>query len=243
MPALREFARVLGDVVFPPLCVHCRGLVGAGPFRHVCGACSAHIDFAGPPHCPLCGHPFAGVVEGGRRCVHCAGLDPAFQEGRTAVLFRGPARSLLIELKYRGGLYVLEDIEAIFRQSPWVLEIARGALLVPVPLHARKLRERGFNQSELIAEALARAAGGGARPAAILRRVEDTPSQTAFGRAGRGNNLKNAFALARGAALTSSRRHVIVDDVFTTGSTINGCARVLRLAGCLNVEVVTFCHG
>jgi predicted amidophosphoribosyltransferase len=99
------------------------------------------------------------------------------------VLFRGPARSLLIELKYRGGLYVLEDIEAIFRQSPWVLEIARGALLVPVPLHARKLRERGFNQSELIAEALARAAGGGARPAAILRRVEDTPSQTAFGRA------------------------------------------------------------
>jgi ComF family protein len=152
-------------------------------------------------------------------------------------------RSLLIELKYRRGWHVLEDLELMLRRSPGVLEYARGAVLVPVPLHPRKRRERGYNQSELIAGALARAAGSGARVELALRRVEDTPTQTAFGRQARRNNLKNAFALARGAGLNPGRRHVLVDDVFTTGSTINACALALRRAGCLKIEVVTLCHG
>ena len=243
VPALRSIARGLGDVVFPPVCVHCRGLVEGGPYRHLCESCAEKIDFVIRPHCQTCGHPFAGIVEGWRQCPHCVGLNPAYRDGCTALLFKGPARSLLIELKYRGGLHLIGDVEALFRRSPGPLASAFGAVLVPVPLHPRKLRERGYNQSELLAEALARAAGGGACVSGVLRRLEDTPSQTALGRSERRNNLKNAFALARRAAFDSSRRHVIVDDVFTTGSTINGCALVLRRAGCLNLSAVTFCHG
>jgi ComF family protein len=235
--------RALGDVVFPPVCVHCRGLVELGGFRHVCERCAAEIDYVHPPHCSTCGHPYSGAVEAERQCPHCVGLKPAFDAGCTAVLFQGPARSLLIELKYRRGWHVLEDMEEIFRRSPDALEHARGAVLVPVPLHPRKHRERGYNQSELLAGALARAAGGGACVKLALRRVEDTPSQTGFGRNARRNNLKNAFALAPGAGLNPIRRHVLVDDVFTTGSTVNSCARTLRRSGCLNLTVVTFCHG
>ena len=238
-----ELIQGVADVVFPPVCVHCGGLVGPGSYRHVCPACASQIDFVLPPHCSLCGHPFSGAMEGTRECPHCRGLRPAYDSGCTAALFRGPVRALVIDLKYRGGWHLLGDAEEIFGRCPEALERARGSVLVPVPLHPRKLRERGFNQSELLAGALARRARGGARVDSLLRRLEDTPSQTSFGRRERQLNLKNAFALAPRASLNPALRHVLVDDVFTTGSTINSCARALRRAGCPNLDVVTLSHG
>lgn len=245
---VRRLAAGLGDVVFPPSCLHCGGLVepadaGEAGFRHLCAACAARIEYVAPPHCRTCGHPFYGAVEGERTCPHCLGLAPAFQEGRTAVVFKGPARALVLELKYHRGLHVLHDFEGIFRRSPNVLEFVAGAVLVPVPLHARKLRERGYNQAQLLAESLARAAGGATTTAGLLRRVVDTETQTAFDRRARAANLKNAFALAAGAAINPASRYILVDDVFTTGSTLNSCARTLRRAGALNLGVVTFGHG
>jgi len=242
--AIAKLARGLGDVVFPPECVHCHGLIpDDGAYRHLCAACARQLDFVQAPHCTTCGHPYYGEMAGERMCPHCEGLVPEFGEGRTAVLFKGPARSLVIELKYHRGLYALADMEAIFRRSPHLLEFARGSVLVPVPLHPRKLRERGYNQSALLAERLARAAGGGTRVESLLRRVLDTQTQTAFDRRTRQANLKNAFALARGAGLNPALHYILVDDVFTTGSTLNSCARSLRGAGCLNLDVVTFGHG
>ncbi len=256
---LRRLMRGVSDVFFPPSCVHCRGLVeqaragargeseagatGSGEFRHLCVKCVGQLDFVLPPHCTTCGSPFYGEVEGERVCPHCAGLHPAFREGRTAVLFKGPARALVIELKYHRGLHVLADMEAVFRRAAHVCELARGAVVVPVPLHARKLRERGYNQAALLAKILARVAGGGARVEPALRRVEDTATQTAFDRRTRMANLKNAFALAPGTIINPDLHYVLVDDVFTTGSTLNSCARALRHAGALNLDVITFGHG
>jgi ComF family protein len=249
MDTLRELARGFSDVVFPPVCVHCRELVetnddpSPSAFRHLCARCILQLEYVRPPHCTTCGHPFFGIVEGERICPHCEGLDPAFREGRTAVLFKGPARSLVIELKYHKGLHVLSDMEEIFRRSPHVMEQVRGAVLVPVPLHPRKARERGYNQAELLALTLARAAGGAATIERLLHRDVDTATQTAFDRRTRLGNLKNAFALAKTAALNPALHFILVDDVFTTGSTLNSCARALRRAGGVNVDVVTFGHG
>jgi ComF family protein len=249
MSSLRKFVRGCADVVFPPNCVHCTALVETDgtvegrAFRHLCSRCAAQLDYVRPPHCTTCGHPFYGVVEAARVCPKCEGLDPAFGEGRTAVLFKGPARALVLELKYHRGLHVLEDMAEILRRSTHVLEAVRGARLVPVPLHPRKARERGYNQAILLATALAEVAGEGTRVESLLRRAADTQSQTAFDRRTRIANLKNAFALARGASLNPSLHYILVDDVFTTGSTLNSCARTLRRAGALNVDVVTFGHG
>jgi ComF family protein len=244
-----DLLRGLSDVVFPPSCVHCRGLVendrtsDAHAFRHLCGRCVAQLDYVRPPHCTTCGHPFHGIVEGERMCVKCEGLDPAFREGRTAVLFKGPARALVIELKYHRGLHVLDDMTEIFRRCSHLMESVRGATLVPVPLHPRKARERGYNQAILLAQTLARAAGGATHVEPLLRRVVDTGTQTALDRRTRMANLKNAFALAPRAALNPALHYILVDDVFTTGSTLNSCARTLRRAGALNIDVVTFGHG
>ncbi len=240
---LRDALRGAAEVVFPPSCVACHGLVDTGEFRHVCATCAEDFDFVVAPTCVTCGHPFYGEVEGERMCPHCEGLHPAFREGRTAVLFKGPARALMIELKYHRGLHVLADVEAVFRRSPRVLELVRDRVLVPVPLHPRKARERGYNQSALIAETLVRVAGGQTRIEALLSRETDTKTQTAFDRQTRRTNLKNAFALAPGAVITPALNYTLIDDVFTTGSTLNSCAGVLRRAGALNLDVVTFGHG
>lgn len=241
---LEDLVRGLGDVVFPPICVSCRKLVpGEAEFRHLCRRCSDQLDYVAAPHCSTCGHPFYGVVEGERMCPHCEGLAPAFREGRTAVVLKGPARALIHELKYHSGLHVLADIEQVFRRVPQLIELARGATLVPVPLHSRKQRERGFNQSELIAQALARAADGRAVVRRMLRRTVDTVSQTRHDRRTRRANLKNAFALASGGVISPDHHYILVDDVFTTGSTLNSCAQTIRRAGGLNLDVITFGHG
>jgi ComF family protein len=244
MNLLAELTQGAAEVFFPPTCVACRGLVESdGPLRHVCARCARGVQAVAEPHCTTCGHPFFGEVEGERMCPHCTGLDPAYRRGCTAVLFKGAARALVIELKYHQGLHVLEDLAAILRRSSDVLDHVRGAVLVPVPLHPRKQRERGYNQSRLLAEALVAEAGGGTRVADLLVREVDTRTQTAFDRRSRRENLKNAFALAKGAPLNPGQHYVLVDDVFTTGSTLNACARVLRRGGCLNLDVVTFGHG
>lgn len=236
---LRGFA----DMVFPPVCVQCGGLVEGGRLRHVCTVCEPLIHVVKPPHCSTCGSPFFGEVEGERMCPHCEGLHPQFGEGRTLTLCKGPARALIHALKYHGGRHVLADIGRLVSASPQVTDFIRDTVLVPVPLHPRKERDRTYNQTHLLAEVLAQAAGGTTRVEGILRRIVDTPSQTTFDRKARRTNLKNAFALARGATIKTSLSYVLVDDVFTTGSTLNSCAGVLRRAGVVNLNVVTFGHG
>jgi ComF family protein len=239
----RVAGRVLGDLLFPPVCLHCGDLCEDSRLRHLCGRCTALLTLVEPPHCTTCGHPFYGEVVGERMCPHCEGLRPEFGEGRTLTLYQGGAKALVQELKYHRGLFVLEDMAALLRGHTGLLAYVRDAVLVPVPLHPRKERERGYNQSMGWAEILAREAGGRTRVEPLLRRVVDTASQTTFDRETRRKRIKNAFAPVPEAALNTQSRFLLVDDVFTTGSTLNACAHALRSAGALKVDVVTFGHG
>jgi ComF family protein len=240
--AVRMARTAATTLLYPRSCVHCGGVVEQGSFPHLCARCESRLRWATGACCTTCGHPFSGVMEAGRQCPHCEQLVPVFGGGRTAVVLRGPARSLVHALKYHHGLHVLRDVVAIMRSCPGYAEFARGAVLVPVPLHPRKQRERGYNQSELLAECV-RTASPETSLVPVLIRVADTVSQTAFNREARQANLKNAFALAPGAVINPQTRYLIVDDVFTTGSTLNACAAVLRRARALNVDVLTFGHG
>lgn len=231
------------DVLFPRSCVHCGRAVEEGNYRHLCPLCAPLLYIVRSPHCTTCGHPFFGEMAEDRLCEHCETLHPVFGEGRTAVLLQGAGRSLIHALKYHAALHVLEDVEATMRHAPGYASYARGAVLVPVPLHPRKERERTYNQSRLLADCLVQAANGEAEVQELLRRVTDTHTQTHFDRETRRENLKNAFALAPGATINPAQRYLLIDDVFTTGSTLNSCAAVLRRGGALSLDVVTFGHG
>ncbi|RME69072.1 MAG: ComF family protein [Verrucomicrobia bacterium] len=233
----------MADVLFPPNCVGCEGLVEAdSSFHTLCRQCARRLVLVRPPNCATCGYPFFGAMAESGECPHCAELRPVFGEGRTVTLLHGPMRAVVHALKYRGATWVLRDIRRIVAASPHLPGFLRGATLVPVPLHPRKRRERGYNQAELIARIFTEVAPV-KEVAPILSRVVDTPTQTRLDRRGRQANLKNAFALAAGAQVVSDDRYVLVDDVFTTGSTLNACARVLRQAGVRQIDVATLGHG
>jgi competence protein ComFC len=232
------------EVAFPRACVACAGPVeDEGGLRHVCARCERALPVVAPPHCSTCGHPFFGESEVNRGCGHCETLRPVFGEGRTAILMQGPGRSLVHALKYHEGLHVLEDVRVLMARAPGYGEHLAGRVLVPVPLHSRKLRERGFNQSRLLAEAAAGVGGAGAIVKELLVRRLDTISQTRFDRKQRQENLKNAFAMAPGATINPGLSYLLIDDVFTTGATLNACAAVLRRAGAVKLDVATFGHG
>ncbi|TVR49918.1 MAG: ComF family protein [Puniceicoccaceae bacterium] len=241
----RKAGRLAGwpDLLFPPACESCGELVEENTnLRTLCPDCRQRIHLVCRPHCPTCGYPFFGEVEEGRLCPHCVELSPRFGEGKTLALLHGPLRPLLLALKYRAGFHVLGALEDLARRHPELPDFLAGAILVPVPLHARKERERGFNQAVLLAGIVSRVGGG--RPVLpLLERTRDTPTQTRLDRRQRQRNLKNAFAIRKGVRFDPTLRHVLVDDVFTTGSTLNACATVLRRAGLKHVDVLTFGHG
>ncbi len=242
-PTLARLAGAAADLVFPRSCVHCGGPVENPPFRHLCGACADELFLVEGPACQTCGHPFFGALEGPRTCPHCIDLVPEFDAGKTLFLAKGAGRSLLHELKYRNGRYVLRDLGTLVERASAYRRYLADARLVPVPLHPVKERERGFNQSGRIARLLCAAAGEGARVDPLLQRTRHTRSQTRLSRRERRRNMKNAFALAPGVLVDEDENYIVVDDVFTTGATLNACCRVLRQAGARNLRVVTLGHG
>lgn len=239
---IRRFVGGLLDAAFPALCVECGSDVEGSPFAGVCGDCSRRVFLIDSPRCLTCGFPFHGETESRPHCPHCEHLTPEFGRGWSVALFRGPVRGLIHALKYEKGFWALRDLRLLLERAPGLPEWIGDATLVPVPLHRRKLRERGYNQGELIV-AEARAVFPMSRSAALLERVLDTASQTQFDRQARVRNLKNAFSLRRNRAIEPGQRYIVVDDVFTTGSTLNACAAALRKAGARQVDVLALGHG
>ncbi|WP_269524220.1 ComF family protein [Coraliomargarita parva] len=240
---LKQIFHAAADLVFPRSCVHCSEAIEDSPLQFLCRRCSRELFLAVPPACSTCGYPFFGQLAGPKTCPHCAELAPVFDEGKTLFLAKGPGRSLIHELKYHQGFYVLSDLIRLTEQVPGYLDYFKDACLVPVPLHPAKERERGFNQGERIAHTLAARAGGTTRVESLLERIQFTGTQTRLARNERHRNVKNAFALKPDAVLIPETHYILIDDVFTTGATLNACASVLRQAGARRIKVLTIGHG
>lgn len=212
------------------------------PYRYLCAEAASTLEWIERPVPERLDAEFYGDFIA--RNVHLQLLDGPRVLRRTMSLFtlRDAGRSLVHTLKYRNGLYLREDIAQLVRDCPPAVAFLEGATLVPVPLHSTRQRERGFNQSEVIAAALAEALGLPLAP--LLTRVKATRTQTRLNREQREHNVGGAFALGAAARVEPEARYILVDDVFTTGATISECARVLREAGgAAGVDAFTLGHG
>jgi ComF family protein len=212
--------------LLPEECLLCRGSPSDGL---ICRLCRYRWPRMPEPVCSRCGQP---ILLTELACRLCAGWGPELTRVRSAVWHEGGARDAVHQLKYEGWWRVTESLA----RAMTGLEPLTGRLvLVPVPLAPRRLRDRGYNQSEHLARALGDLVSKPVRVAA-LKRVRETPTQTALTPEARLANVAGAFK----ASGVQGSRVVLVDDVFTTGATLIAAAAALTQAGAAQVEAVTF---
>ena len=220
------------DFALPPRCAGC------GAITHevdlFCEGCWGAVEFLGSGGCRTCGIPLEATEA--ETCGACLAVPPRLDRIRAAVAYGETARSLVMRLKY-GRKTALARTMAAYMKRP-LGELSEDALLVPVPLHRWRLWSRGFNQAALIAQAIARGAG---RPVAVdlLRRKRATPKLKGMSVSERRKAVNGAFALRDGQSV-KGRAIILVDDVFTTGSTASACAKLLKRHGAASVELIAW---
>jgi ComF family protein len=229
----------LADLVWPRRCAACDRRLPVGAVdpaaRAFCSVCADSLLHVGSPRCPICGLTHgAGLVD--HRCAACLADPPAFETARAPYLYGygGALADAISRLKYTGSTWLADPLGALLASAE---PAARPDLVVPVPLHRRRLVERGYNQSALLAARLARRLGAPLEANAI-QRIADTPPQARQARHERLAALRGAFAPRSGRRLTGERV-LLVDDVVTTTATVRAATRALLRAGAGTVEVVS----
>lgn len=226
------------DILFPPACVGCRRTVDGQ--SGLCGSCWRGMRFIERPFCERLGTPFAQDLGAGLQSPEALARPPVYGRARAVVRFEdGPARKLMHGLKYGDRLDLARPLGAWMARAGFEL-LADANLIVPVPLHRARLWKRQFNQAAALAREVSRASGVAWDPMPLLR-VKATASQVGMSRAQRIENVQGAFTVdpaLKGSV--AARRIVLVDDVLTTGSTLNAASRALLRAGAANVDVLVF---
>ncbi|HEX4999959.1 MAG TPA: ComF family protein [Terriglobia bacterium] len=215
------------NLLFPVSCVLCRQPVLERRWGAACPDCWSRLEPLAPPFCPQCGFQ-ADAIEG--RCGACRLEQWAFDFARSALIFNDPVRELIHHLKYSGRVSLAAPLGAALKECLDREPFSAEAAIVPAPLYRSRERQRGFNQAELLASRLGRPV-----MSRLLRRRKNTLSQTGLTRSQRAANLRGAFE-ARGAPPEVA---IVVDDVYTTGATLNEMARALKRAGTRRVEALT----
>jgi ComF family protein len=229
------------DLLYPRVCAGCGALVDL-PSGELCWDCLAAFERVREPFCAHCGDPVEGLVEHRYVCSVCANRPPAFDLARSALRYRGALRAALHAFKYGGAACLARDFTAFLVgcvRAQYADARLDGVLFVP--LYPRRERARTYNQSRLLAASLARALRLPLLDHSLVRR-RDTSSQTRLTAQQRRENMHDAFAVPEPEWI-DGRRVLLVDDVMTTGATVNECSRVLKRAGAVSVHVVTVGRG
>jgi ComF family protein len=235
LPAqLRRLGRAVVDGVLPPRCLACGTIVDEPDA--LCSSCWAGMRFFAPPWCAVCGLPFPHPMGEEAVCADCARQKPSWDRARAVMRYDKHSRHLVLALKHGDRTHVARALGRWMGRAG--AELLQGAdMIVPVPLHWTRLFTRRYNQAGLLAHAV-RAAGGLPVMADWLVRRRRTPSQGRLGPVARVRNVRGAFAVRRGCDV-KGKRIVLVDDVLTTGATVEECARVLRRGGAASIGVLT----
>ena len=236
MTCHKSWKTICLDLIFPPRCLLCEQSLVLEEIAPLCRACRSNIDYLRSPFCRCCGEKVAGGTDRRHLCGRCLSQPPPYLRARACIRYDQPVSGLLHRLKYGGDTSVLPGLEYIIRNAD-SLDIPQPDLVVPVPLHPQRLKERGLNQAVLLARLFFPERLRQIRPD-VLVRLRNTPAQTSLDGPARRKNLRGAFAVAE-KALVQGRTVCLVDDVYTTGTTVSECSRPLLRAGAREVVVLT----
>ncbi len=250
-PFLQRFSQAFLDAIFPPKCLICGAFDGLVPDNKVssdspahvtasyfCEACRKGLAPIASPFCSKCGLPFISREGEDHTCSECLVEEKYFRRARAFGVYDGSLMDAIHRFKYAKRASFARPLSALVRVTFFRFwDVNSIHLIVPVPLHMKRLRERGFNQSFLLIRRWARQEG---LPfdGLTLSRSRWTEPQTALSRKERHKNIKGAFAVKDPEKIVG-QKILLVDDVYTTGSTVNECARVLMEAGAKFVDVLT----
>ena len=226
----------IASLLYPPVCTICAANIEAD--EYLCSSCEAKTVRIVSPFCAKCSEPFEGAITGPFTCANCAHRTIYFDAAVAAYCSRGIVRQIIHDFKYNRQIHLRHLV------ARWLgtalddprLRGRRFDVIVPVPLHPARKRERGFNQAALLAELLSAQLSIRSRP--LLERIRYTTTQTALDRSERMENLHNAFRLRKNMNV-QDLRVLLIDDVMTTGSTLSECARILKSVGAISVHAVT----
>lgn len=229
-------------LIYPEICQLCGGARATPAEGYVCDGCRAKVRVIQAPFCERCGRPYEGDITNEFECANCRGMEWHFESARSAVVARDPVLEAIHRYKYQRAFWFEPFLADLLIQAAGpALAGKKRDMIVPVPLHPTKQREREFNQAERLADRLGAATRIPVNKR-LLRRVVLTRTQALLKRPERLANVRNAFAMRDGQRLNGERL-VLVDDVFTTGATTGACAQVLVAAGAGEVCVWTVARG
>jgi ComF family protein len=234
MNRVKFWLRIFLDTFFPPACGSCRRPLSKSPC--LCEFCANEIQYLRSPLCIRCGVPFVAGTGEDHICGNCLRRPPPYSLARGIAVYSPPLSDLLHRLKYRTDRTVLPSLSYIADQFDFT-DFTSCDLILPVPLFPKRLRQRGLNQSLVLARIFFPNKTKTIR-AGIFVRIRDTLPQTSLNGRERRRNLHAAFGLRPGADV-KGRYVCLVDDVFTTGTTVSECSKVLLQAGANEVRVIT----
>lgn len=228
------FRKILG-FFYPETCIFCGKICPGG----ICADCRAKVLLIREPRCKRCGKPVRYAEE--ELCYDCSHRKFHYEQGRSLWLHKAPVSQSVYDFKYKnrrvyGEVYAREFVRAFGK----LIRIWEIDLIVPVPLHRKKFKKRGYNQAEIVAREIG-ARMGIAVDSALVIRKRDTAPQKRYGHTERRKNLADAFAVSR--TEISARHILIIDDIYTTGSTVDSVAKVLRQSGAEKTYFLTISIG
>jgi ComF family protein len=231
---LKRSASAILEFFLPRLCLFCGAAVGEEAEVAVCPECEGQMEWVESPLCTCCGAVFASRDGADRVCGDCAADPPPFIRARAAAVYDGPAAQAVKRFKFTRQMAYLPVLQHWLKRPRCLELVADADLMVPVPLHPKRLKQRGFNQALLLARTFPEVPLG--REAVV--RLRHTVPQVELKPKERRDNVKGAFAVPD-PALVKGKNVLLLDDVYTTGATVRECAKVLLKAGALRVHVLT----
>ena len=239
---LRQVSKIL-DYIYPAQCQLCQCSLTHG--CHLCESCKESLDYTQAPFCERCGACYDGDITSDFSCSNCHDLTLDFEFARAPLHSDNHSRALLHDYKYRKQIHLSDTLGELINtglNDPRFGPYLNHGMLIPVPLHWSRLRKRTFNQAEELTIQLKKRTG---LPSINgLKRIRNTATQTRYSRSKRLENLRGAFALKKKCKKhIQGKRIILVDDIFTTGSTAHECTKVLINHGASSVAVLTLMRG